>query len=90
MFAETLASPSPLDFQHPWRYNGGAMTPKQRKTWRLKNGLTQEDIARALAVSLSMIRFCETGRRNPSTTLGEKWDAYLVACEASRSSKAPK
>ena len=66
------------------------MTVKQRKAWRKKHGLTQEDVARALGVSLSMIRFCETGRRNASTTLAEKWDAYLAACEASREGKAPK
>ena len=66
------------------------MTAKQRAAKRRKLGLTQEDVARALDVSLSMIRFVETGRRNASKTLAERWADFLAGCEASRGSEAPK
>lgn len=42
---------------------------KTLKSWRLKNGLKQRDVAEQLGVQASFIAFIESGRRQPSLGL---------------------
>jgi transcriptional regulator with XRE-family HTH domain len=42
---------------------------KTLKSWRVKNGLKQRDVAEQLGVQASFIAFIESGRRQPSLPL---------------------
>jgi len=57
-------------------------TGEKARKRREKLNLSQEDVARGVGCSLSMVRFVETGRRNGSIELAERWEAFLLEREA--------